>query len=88
MVAMRPLFLTEKLERALLRDKAKLLQAADSLQASRMLAAAHDTSSLCLHQVLASQTTGRTLSSSMENLGLCATCRELTSRGCHFYILT
>jgi hypothetical protein len=24
----------------------------------------------------------------MENLGLCATCRELTSRGCHFYILT
>ena len=84
MVAMRPLLLREKLEGPLLRHKAELLEAADSLDASRMLTTADDTTSLCLHEILLDQTTGRTLGGAMENLSLCAACGELAcSAGSH-----
>lgn len=84
MVAQRPLLLREKLEGPLLRDESKLLEAADSLHASGMLTTADDTTSLCLHEILLGQTTGRTLGGAMENLCLCAACGELAcSTGSH-----
>ncbi len=80
------LFLAEQLECPLLCHEAQLLEAADSLHASRMLLAAHNAARLCLHQVLASQTTGCAQSSSVIHLCLCAALRDLAC-GCHSILL-
>jgi hypothetical protein len=84
--------LLEKLERALLRDVACLLQVLERLLAKRMLLLADNAALLCLHQMASGQTTGCVFRGAVPDLGLRADRRDLLGASLHcvvgFAILT
>ena len=71
--------LLEKLERALLRDVARLLQLLQRLLSSRVLLLAHDAALAGLHEVALCQAAGRVLGRAMPDLGLRSYRRHLST---------
>lgn len=77
--------LLEWLESALLGLEAQAEQTLNCLLAGCMLLLADDPTGLCLHQILAGQTTAGVLCIAMKYLCLGANCLNLL--GCHFFYI-